>query len=134
MDGSIHGGGWISVVWQPAGIRCKKRGAAHIGGSLDPRLRDVENMLAILRELGADYRWETDGTLWLDMAATCAYTMPQRISKEIRSSIFMLGPLLARFGRAVCTYPGGCEIGNRPIDLHLSGLAARSATGPSTCT
>ena len=48
----------------------------------------------------------------------------QRISKEIRSSIFMLGPLLARFGRAVCTYPGGCEIGNRPIDLHLSGLNA----------
>ena len=89
-----------------------------------PRLRDVENMLAILRELGADYRWETDGTLWLDMAATSAYTMPQRISKEIRSSIFMLGPLLARFGRAVCTYPGGCEIGNRPIDLHLSGLNA----------
>ncbi len=89
-----------------------------------PRLRDVENMLAILRELGADYRWETDGTLWLDMADTCAYTMPQRISKEIRSSIFMLGPLLARFGRAVCTYPGGCEIGNRPIDLHLSGLNA----------
>ena len=37
-----------------------------------PRLRDVENMLAILRELGADYRWETDGTLWLDMAATSA--------------------------------------------------------------
>ena len=83
-----------------------------------PRLRDVENMLAILRELGADYRWETDGTLWLDMAATSAYTMPQRISKEIRSSIFMLGPFWPVLGGRYAPIPG----------------AARSATGPLICT
>lgn len=89
-----------------------------------PGLRDVENMLAILTELGASWRKEPEGALVLDMSAVTGYTMPQRISKELRSSIFMLGPLLARFGKAVCTYPGGCEIGNRPIDLHLSGLSA----------
>ncbi len=89
-----------------------------------PKLRDVDNMLAILTELGATWQKEEDGALTLDMSTVTGHTMPQRISKEIRSSIFMLGPLLARFGRAVCTYPGGCEIGNRPIDLHLSGLSA----------
>ncbi|NCB31231.1 MAG: UDP-N-acetylglucosamine 1-carboxyvinyltransferase [Clostridia bacterium] len=89
-----------------------------------PNLRDVENMLTILSELGASWWHEEDGALALDMSRITGYTMPQRISKELRSSIFMLGPLLARFGRAVCTYPGGCEIGNRPIDLHLSGLNA----------
>jgi len=89
-----------------------------------PNLRDVENMLAILAELGVSWCREDDGALSLDMSKASGYTMPQRISKEIRSSIFMLGPLLARFGQAVCTYPGGCEIGNRPIDLHLSGLSA----------
>ncbi len=89
-----------------------------------PKLRDVENMLAILTALGASWRQDEDGALFLDMSTATGHTMPQRISKEIRSSIFMLGPLLARFGRAVCTYPGGCEIGNRPIDLHLSGLSA----------
>ena len=88
-----------------------------------PHLRDVENMLAILSELGARWTWEGEA-LELDMSGATGYMMPQRISKEIRSSIFMLGPLLARSGRAVCTYPGGCEIGNRPIDLHLSGLSA----------
>ena len=89
-----------------------------------PALRDVLNMLAILEELGALWQNEEDGSLALDMSTVTGYTMPQRTSKKLRSSIFMLGPLLARFGRAVCTYPGGCEIGNRPIDLHLSGLSA----------
>lgn len=60
--------------------------------------------------------------LLLDTSAANAYVMPQGLSKELRSSIFMLGPLLARFGHAVCTFPGGCEIGHRPIDLHLRGL------------
>lgn len=87
-----------------------------------PRLRDVENMLAILRALGVCCSWEGEALL-LDPSTANAYVMPQGLSKELRSSIFMLGPLLARFGHAVCTFPGGCEIGHRPIDLHLRGLA-----------
>ena len=63
-----------------------------------PRLRDVENMLAILRALGICCSWEGEALL-LDPSTANAYVMPQGLSKELRSSIFMLGPLLARFGQ-----------------------------------
>lgn len=86
-----------------------------------PHLSDVGNMLKILRSLGASCSLK-DGTARIDTMAASRCVMPQSISKEIRSSIFMLGPLLGRFGKAVCTFPGGCEIGHRPIDLHLKGL------------
>ncbi len=91
-----------------------------------PRLRDVENMLRILEALGVQARREGEDLL-LDAGGATGYVMPQAPSKELRSSIFMLGPLLGRFGRAVCTYPGGCEIGHRPIDLHIRGLAMLGA-------
>ena len=91
-----------------------------------PHLSDVENMLKILRSLGVSCSLEA-GTAQIDAAKAERCVMPQSISKEIRSSIFMLGPLLGRFGRAVCTFPGGCEIGHRPIDLHLKGLMLRGA-------
>ena len=87
-----------------------------------PRIRDVDNMLAILRGLGVESEFGEALTLHTGGVTSCV--MPRSISKELRSSIFMLGPLLARCGRAVCTYPGGCEIGSRPIDLHLKGLSA----------
>ena len=86
-----------------------------------PRLRDVENMRRILQTLGCTTRRERDA-LWIDPSSACGFEMPQTLSKELRSSIFMLGPLLARFGKAVATFPGGCEIGLRPIDLHLKAL------------
>ena len=86
-----------------------------------PHLRDVDNMLAILEELGVNAVWREDG-LELDPSMAHSYVMPQGPSKELRSSIFMLGSLLGRFGHAVCTFPGGCEIGHRPIDLHIKGL------------
>lgn len=91
-----------------------------------PRIADVGNMLGILEELGAEYAWEGD-VLRLCAERAGSAVMPPRLSRELRSSIFMLGPLLARFGWAVCSYPGGCEIGLRPVDLHLSGLAALGA-------
>lgn len=86
-----------------------------------PHLRDVDNMLLILSELGVRHHRRGDALI-IDPLGADGYELPQGLSKEIRSSIFMLGPLLARFGRAKCTFPGGCEIGNRPIDLHLKGL------------
>ncbi|MCE5236751.1 MAG: UDP-N-acetylglucosamine 1-carboxyvinyltransferase [Clostridiaceae bacterium] len=87
-----------------------------------PELKDVGNMLSILSDLGAAYERE-GGLLHIDASKADSFVMPSRISKELRSSIFTLGPLLGRFQRAVCTYPGGCEIGHRPIDLHLKGLS-----------
>jgi UDP-N-acetylglucosamine 1-carboxyvinyltransferase len=88
-----------------------------------PRLMDVDNMCAILTHLGGECTWDGDALTVCTEGAT-KYEMPEKIARELRSSIFMLGPVLARFGRAVFSYPGGCDIGNRPIDLHLKGLRA----------
>ncbi len=86
-------------------------------------LSDVENMLKILDVLGC--RTEMKGNeIEIDPSHAAGWEMPEHLSKLIRSSIFMLGPILGRFRRATVTYPGGCEIGLRPIDLHLKGLRA----------
>lgn len=86
-----------------------------------PKISDVNNMLNILKMLGGSYFFEGD-SLYVDTATAETFIMPPDLSRELRSSIFMLGSILARFGQACCVYPGGCEIGNRPIGLHLSGL------------
>lgn len=91
-----------------------------------PRLTDVDNMMGILQTLGC--RAERVGEdIVIDASHADGFEMPEGLSKEIRSSIFMLGPILARHGQATFTYPGGCEIGLRPIDLHLSGLKTLGA-------
>ena len=86
-----------------------------------PEITDVKHMADILTMLGCQVTRENS-----DMTVTCAdlhtWEMPDQLSKQIRSSIFLLGPILARFHKATVTFPGGCEIGLRPIDLHLSGL------------
>ncbi len=88
-----------------------------------PMLTDTRNMLSILETLGC--RCELAGsTAVVDAARADRYEMPEALSKLLRSSIFMMGPMLGRFRRATVTYPGGCEIGLRPIELHLRGLAA----------
>ena len=88
-----------------------------------PALVDARNMLSILKTLGC--RVETSGSdVILDASRAENHEMPEQLSKRLRSSIFMLGPLIGRFGRAKVSYPGGCEIGQRPIDLHLKGLRA----------
>ena len=88
-----------------------------------PRLRDVEAMTGILRMLGCESNWQDDN-LTLHNARLHNWEMPDALSKQIRSSIFLLGPILGKLRRATVTYPGGCEIGLRPIDLHLKGLRA----------
>ncbi len=88
-----------------------------------PDITDVRRMVEILQMLGC--RVNAEGrTLTVSGLDMSSYEMPDQLSKQIRSSIFLLGPILSRFGRATVTYPGGCEIGLRPIDLHLSGLRA----------
>ena len=86
-----------------------------------PHLIDVENMRSILQYIGCGCSWRGDSLL-IDGSEASRWEMPEGLSKKLRSSIFLLGPVLARFGRAKFSYPGGCEIGNRPIDLHLKGL------------
>ena len=86
-----------------------------------PPITDVENMLRILKELGCEIRRNEEGAA-IDSANAVSHEIPAVLTKEIRSSIFMLGSILTRFHRAKIAYPGGCDIGLRPIDLHLSGL------------
>ena len=86
-----------------------------------PYLSDVENMLSLLRALGCKTKREGT-TLHIDPKDANGTVMPGALSQALRSSIFMLGPVLARSGEADFAYPGGCEIGARPIDLHLRGL------------
>ncbi len=86
-----------------------------------PDITDVRRMADIVRMLGC--RVEQRGReLIVSGQGMSRSEMPDQLSKQIRSSIFLLGPILSRFRQATVTYPGGCEIGLRPIDLHLSGL------------
>ena len=92
-----------------------------------PRLLDIDNMLAILETLGCRVdRAGADVVVHPETAHS--WDMPDKLSKLLRSSIFMLGPLVGRFRHACVTYPGGCEIGLRPIDLHIKGLRALGVT------
>lgn len=86
-----------------------------------PELVDVVYMADILRTLGCRIH-SGDGALTIDPQSLNRHEMPDALAKKIRSSIFLLGSILARFRKATVTFPGGCEIGLRPIDLHLSGL------------
>ena len=88
-----------------------------------PDISDVEHMLEILRMLGCCAARE-EGELRIDPSGLKEEALPDRLAKKLRSSIFLLGPMLGRLRRAVVTYPGGCDIGLRPIDLHLQGLRA----------
>ncbi len=87
-----------------------------------PQLTDVDNMEKILNSLGAETTKEKGGTLHIFSNAIENYEIPSRLAKELRSSIFLLGSVLARTKKAKVAYPGGCDIGLRPIDIHLKGL------------
>ncbi len=86
-----------------------------------PRLSDVRASLAILQHLGCRVN-QQESTVTVDAAAPTHTDIPDALMREMRSSIVFLGAIIARCGQADLTYPGGCELGPRPIDLHLSSL------------
>ena len=88
-----------------------------------PFLSDVEKMLDIIVALGGRAGREGKDII-IDTTNVSCYEIPPSLASEIRSSIFMLGPILAKHKKARVALPGGCDIGPRPIDLHLSGLRA----------
>ncbi len=91
-----------------------------------PQLQDVATMLKLLRQMGL--RAEQDGShLMLNGAAIDKLEAPYEMVKTMRASILVLGPLLARFGEAKVSLPGGCAIGSRPVDQHIKGLQAMGA-------
>lgn len=99
-------------------------------GDLDlsnvPQLHDVSTMLTLLRQMGLAARQDGD-RVHLNGAAIDRLEAPYDLVKTMRASILVLGPLLARFGEAKVSLPGGCAIGSRPVDQHIKGLQALGA-------
>lgn len=103
-----------------------------------PRITDVDIAVAILERLGCRVSRE-GGTVTVDSGDINCSAIPEELMSEMRSSIIFLGALLARFGRGNATLPGGCEIGLRPIDMHIAafrsmGVVIEESGGSMECT
>lgn len=92
-----------------------------------PDLRDVHTMLSLLRILGAVVDGAAPGSANVRLAEPKSFSAPYDLVRTMRASILVLGPLLGRFGRADVSLPGGCAIGARPIDMHVSALRSMGA-------
>src|SRR5690349_8369135 len=92
-----------------------------------PEVRDIRTLGRLLRDLGAEVKFEVGGVVEARAAELTSVEAPYELVKTMRASVLVLGPLLARMGRARVSLPGGCAIGARPINLHLKGLAAMGA-------
>lgn len=92
-----------------------------------PRLQDVATMLKLIRNMGVRADWRDDGALAIDARDLHFPEAPYELVKTMRASVLALGPLLARFGEATVSLPGGCAIGSRPVDQHIKGLRLMGA-------
>jgi UDP-N-acetylglucosamine 1-carboxyvinyltransferase len=92
-----------------------------------PQLNDVSTSVKLLRSVGAEVMFHDGASMEISADSTSEFVAPYELVKTMRASILVLGPLLARFGRADVSLPGGCAIGARPVNLHVDGLAAMGA-------
>ena len=92
-----------------------------------PQLQDVATMLTLIRNMGVDIARQSDGSVRVDASRLSSPEAPYELVKTMRASVLALGPLLARFGEATVSLPGGCAIGSRPVDQHIKGLVAMGA-------
>ncbi len=94
-----------------------------------PRLQDVSTMLKLIRNMGvvAEHSHNGSSTVIVNAAALSSPEAPYELVKTMRASVLALGPLLARFGEATVSLPGGCAIGSRPVDQHIKGMQAMGA-------
>ena len=93
-----------------------------------PHLHDVTTMLALLRCMGVGVTIDEKLSVEVDNSSIKEYTAPYDLVRTMRASILVLGPMLSRYGEANVSFPGGCAIGSRPVDIHLRGLEAMGAT------
>lgn len=93
-----------------------------------PHLNDITTMLALLRCMGVGVTIDENMSVEVDPTSINDLTAPYDLVKTMRASILVLGPVLARHGQASVSFPGGCAIGSRPVDIHLRGLEAMGAT------
>lgn len=97
-----------------------------------PQLRDIAMMQDILTLLGAEI-YREDGSLIIDTSNVNKEEIPEHLMREMRASVFLMGPLLGRFRRVRLSFPGGCAIGPRPINLHLKALEKIGAVVNDRC-
>ncbi|CAH0224273.1 MULTISPECIES: UDP-N-acetylglucosamine 1-carboxyvinyltransferase [Rahnella] len=91
-----------------------------------PHLKDIDTTIKLLSQLGT--KIERNGSVFVDASEVNEFCAPYDLVKTMRASIWALGPLVARFGRGEVSLPGGCAIGARPVDLHITGLEQLGAT------
>lgn len=92
-----------------------------------PHLHDITTMIELLGAMGVDVVIDEKLAIEANAGTIKSYTAPYELVKTMRASILVLGPLLAHFGEAHVSFPGGCAIGSRPVDLHLRALEAMGA-------
>lgn len=124
LSGSVHISGAKNAVLPLIAASLLTEGECQIHET--PWLTDVENLCGVLEYLGAETHYD-NATLYIDSTNLSSTTAPFEQAKKMRASILVMGPLLARMGTATITLPGGCNIGARPIDLHLKGFEAMGA-------
>ena len=87
-----------------------------------PHLHDITTMLELLRRMGVDLVIDEKLNVEIDAGTIDKLVAPYELVKTMRASILVLGPMVAHFGEAEVSLPGGCAIGSRPVDLHIQGL------------
>ena len=92
-----------------------------------PRLQDVATMLKLIRNMGVGVEQNEPNRVQVNAGTLTSPEAPYELVKTMRASVLALGPLLARFGEATVSLPGGCAIGSRPVDQHIKGLSAMGA-------
>ena len=100
-------------------------GKAEIGNL--PHLQDITTKLELLNSMGSSINFNEDGFIEIDSSNIILPEARYELVKTMRASILVMGPLLAKYGKAKISQPGGCDIGTRPIDFHLSGLEKMGA-------
>jgi UDP-N-acetylglucosamine 1-carboxyvinyltransferase len=124
LDGSIRVAGAKNSALKLMAAALLSRGRSTIRNV--PRIQDCLTMAEVLERLGAGVAWGDDG-LVLETSEVRPLETPYELVSQMRASILVLGPLLARFGTARVAMPGGCNIGSRKIDLHIRGLERMGA-------
>ena len=119
---TVSGAKNAAVAILPAAILCE--GECDIENL--PDIEDVRLLEYLLCQMGAETSLES-GTMSINASGVCEYVVENEAVKRMRASYYLLGALLGRFGRAEVSLPGGCAIGQRPIDQHIKGFEALGA-------
>ncbi|TFG92041.1 MAG: UDP-N-acetylglucosamine 1-carboxyvinyltransferase [Syntrophobacterales bacterium] len=121
LAGTVRIGGSKNAVLPLLAATILQKGVYNIGNV--PRLRDVNTMIRLLALLGVKTEWTDKNRVKVDTTGVENHIAPYEVVREMRASVLVLGSLIGGLRKATVSYPGGCAIGERPINLHLKGLA-----------